>query len=148
MNRKESFYEYMYNYEYEEYYEFDEEIVNPIVEIIRRYDNFQKKEEKKYKAMVQSEKLKKHKFIIMLAVYAILFMGVSIFKMNALYEIVDLKMELKSLNSKIFESETLINSLKYSDKPYINITDIEKESKKLGFTEEKNIEYIHFNDNR
>ena len=24
MNRKESFYEYMYNYEYEEYYEFDE----------------------------------------------------------------------------------------------------------------------------
>mgnify|MGYP000396770330 CR=1 FL=1 len=47
MNRKESFYEYMYNYEYEEYYEFDEEIVNPIVEIIRRYDNFQKKEEKK-----------------------------------------------------------------------------------------------------
>ena len=148
MNRKESFYEYMYNYEYEEYYEFDEEIVNPIVEIIRRYDNFQKKEEKKYQAMVQSEKLKKHKFIIMLAVYAILFMGVSIFKMNALYEIVDLKMELKSLNSKIFESETLINSLKYSDKPYINITDIEKESKKLGFTEEKNIEYIHFNDNR
>ena len=68
--------------------------------------------------------------------------------MNALYEIVDLKMELKTLNSKIFESETLINSLKHSDKPYINITDIEKQSKKLGFTEEKNIEYIHFNDNR
>ena len=80
--------------------------------------------------------------------YALIFVGVSAFKMNALYEIVDLKMELKSLNSKIFESETLINSLKYSDKPYINITDIEKQSKKLGFTEEKNIEYIHFNDNR
>ena len=54
MNRKESFYEYMYNYEYEEYYEFDEEIVNPVVEIIRRYDNFQKKEEKKYLTTINS----------------------------------------------------------------------------------------------
>ena len=75
-------------------------------------------------------------------------MGVSAFKMHALYEIVDLKIELKELNSKIIESETLINSLRYSDKPNINISDIEKQSKKLGFTEEKNIEYIHFNNNR
>ena len=68
--------------------------------------------------------------------------------MHALYEIVDLKIELKELNSKIIESETLINSLRYSDKPNINISDIEKQSKKLSFTEEKNIEYIHFNNNR
>ena len=68
--------------------------------------------------------------------------------MHALYEIVDLKIELKELNSKIIESETLINSLRYSDKPNINISDIEKQSKKLGFTEETNIEYIHFNNNR
>ena len=147
MNRKESFYEYMYNYEYEEYYEFDEEIVNPIVEIIRRYDNFQKEEEKKYKAMLQAEKLKKHKFIIMLAVYAILFMGVSIFKMNALYEIVDLNIELGDLNAKIFETEKIVNSLEYGDKlreSDVSLKKVGNESKKLGFTEEKRVEYIHF----
>ena len=147
MNRKESFYEYMYNYEYEEYYEFDEEIVNPIVEIIRRYDNFQKEEEKKYKAMLQAEKLKKHKFIIMLAVYAVLFMGVSIFKMNALYEIVDLNIELGDLNAKIFETEKIVNSLEYGDKlreSDVSLKKVVNESKKLGFTEEKRVEYIHF----
>ena len=147
MNKKESFYEYMYNYEYDEYYEFSEEIVNPIVEIIRRYDNFQKKEEKKYRAMVQSEKLKKHKFIIMLAVYAILFMGVSIFKMNALYEIVDLNIELGDLNAKIFETQKIVNSLEYGDKlreSDVSLKKVVNESKKLGFTEEKRVEYIHF----
>ena len=147
MNRKESFYEYMYNYEYEEYYEFDEEIVNPIVEIIRRYDNFQKEEEKKYKAMLQAEKLKKHKFIIILAVYAVLFMGVSIFKMNALYEIVDLNIELGDLNARIFEAQKVVNSLEYRDKlgeNDVNMRKIVNESKKMGFTEEKNVEYVHF----
>ena len=147
MNRKESFYEYMYNYEYEEYYEFDEEIVNPIVEIIRRYDNFQKDEEKKYKALVHAEKLKKHKFIVMLAVYVFLFMGVSIFKMNALYEIVDLNMKLGDLNAKIFESQKIINSLEYRDKLVesdVNLGKVVNESKKMGFTEDKNIEYVHF----
>ncbi len=147
MNRKESFYEYMYNYEYEEYYEFDEEIVNPIVEIIRRYDNFQKEEEKKYKAMLQAEKIKKHKFIIMLAVYAVLFMGVSIFKMNALYEIVDLNIELGDLNARIFEAQKVVNSLEYRDKlgeNDVNMRKIVNESKKMGFTEEKNVEYVHF----
>ena len=147
MNRKESFYEYMYNYEYEEYYEFDEEIVNPIVDIIRRYDNFQKEEEKKYKAMLQAEKLKKHKFIIMLAVYAVLFMGVSIFKMNALYEIVDLNIELGDLNARIFEEQKVVNSLEYRDKlgeNDVNMRKIVNESKKMGFTEEKNVEYVHF----
>ena len=147
MNRKESFYEYMYNYEYEEYYEFDEEIVNPIVDIIRRYDNFQKEEEKKYKAMLQAEKIKKHKFIIMLAVYAVLFMGVSIFKMNALYEIVDLNIELGDLNARIFEEQKVVNSLEYRDKlgeNDVNMRKIVNESKKMGFTEEKNVEYVHF----
>ena len=137
----------MYNYEYEEYYEFSEEIVNPVVDIIRRYDNFQKEEEKKYKAMIQSEKLKKHKFVIILAVYALLFMGVSIFKMNALYEIVDLNMELGDLNAKIFETQKVINSLEYSGKlgeSNVNIGEIVHESKKMGFTEDKKVEYVHF----
>ena len=147
MNKKESFYEYMYNYEYDEYYEFSEEIVNPIVEIIRRYDNFQKEEEKKYKAMIQAEKLKKHKFIIVLAVYAVLFMGVSIFKMNALYEIVDLNMELGDLNAKIFEKQKVVNSLEYRDKLVdsdVSMRKVVNESKKMGFTEDRKVEYIHF----
>ncbi len=147
MNKKESFYEYMYNYEYDEYYEFSEEIVNPIVEIIRRYDNFQKEEEKKYKAMIQAEKLKKHKFIIVLAVYAVLFMGVSIFKMNALYEIVDLNMELGDLNAKIFETQKVVNSLEYRDKLVdsdVSMRKVVNESKKMGFTEDRKVEYIHF----
>ena len=133
----------------------DMEIVNPIIEIIKKYDNFEKEENARYEEYEkirksEKSKLENHTYKLgkVLVIYAVLFIGVSAFKMHALYEIVDLKMELKSLNSKIFESESLINSLKYSDKPYINITDIEKESKKLGFTEEKNIEYIHFNDNR
>ena len=126
------------------------EIVNPIISLIREYEAFEKEELLKYEMYKRTKKMKtgSKKMSKLLFFYALIFVGVSAFKMNALYEIVDLKMELKSLNSKIFESESLINSLKYSDKPYINITDIEKESKKLGFTEEKNIEYIHFNDNR
>ncbi|MCP1225420.1 hypothetical protein [Sebaldella sp. S0638] len=147
MNKKESFYEYMYNYEYDEYYEFSEEIVNPIVEIIRRYDNFQKEEEKKYKAMIQAEKLKKHKFIIVLAVYAVLFMGVSIFKMNALYEIVDLNLELGDLNAKIFETQKVVNSLEYRDKLVdsdVSMRKVVNESKKMGFTEDRKVEYVHF----
>ena len=147
MNKKESFYEYMYNYEYEEYFEFDEEIVNPIVEIIRRYDNFQKEEEKKQKAVMQSEKLKKHKFIIALAVYAFLFMGVSVFKMNALYEIVDLNMELGDLNAKIYEAQKVVNSLEYRDKLVdsdMNLGKVANESKKMGFTDERKVEYVHF----
>jgi hypothetical protein len=147
MNNKESLYEYMYNYEYEEYYEFDEEIVNPVVEIIQRYDNFQKKEEKRYKAMLNAERLNKHRFIIVLAVYAFLFMGVSIFKMNALYEIVDLNMELGELNTRIFETQKVVNSLEYRDKIVesdVNIGQVVHKSKKLGFTEERRVEYVHF----
>ncbi len=129
---------------------FDTEIVNPIISLIREYEIFEKEELLKYEMYKRTKKMKtgSKKISRLLFFYALIFVGVSAFKMNALYEIVDLKMELKSLNSKIFESETLIDSLKYTDKPYINITDIEKQSKKLGFTEEKNIEYIHFNDNR
>ena len=147
MNRKESLYEYMYNYEYEEYYEFSEEIVNPVIEIIRRYDNFQKKEEKKYREMINAEKLRKHRFVIMLVAYAFLFMGVSIFKMNALYEIVDLNIELGDLNTRIFETQKIVNSLEYNDKigeSDVNLGKIVHESKKMGFTEEKKIEYVHF----
>ena len=80
-------------------------------------------------------------------VYAVLFIGVSAFKMKALYEIVDLKMELKDLNSKIFESEKIVDNLKYvdkSDKSDVSLSKVERESKKLGFTEDKNIEYIKF----
>lgn len=123
----------------------DIEIVNPIISLIREYENFEREELLKYEIYKrEKKKTKNHKVAKLLFFYALIFVGVSAFKMQALYEIVDLKIELKDLNSKIFESETLINSLKYSDNPNIDIKDIEKQSKKLGFTEEKNIEYIHF----
>ena len=96
---------------------------------------------------MQTEKLKKHRFVIMLAVYAVLFMGVSIFKMNALYEIVDLNIELGDLNAKIFETQKIVNSLEYGDKlreSDVSLKKVVNESKKLGFTEEKRVEYIHF----
>ena len=56
-------------------------------------------------------------------------------------------MELIDLNSKIFESEIIVDNLKYvdkSDKSDVSLSKVERESKKLGFTEDKNIEYIKF----
>ncbi len=82
-----------------------------------------------------------------MVIYAVLFIGVSAFKMHALYEIVDLKLELKDLNTKIFESEKLIDSLNYVDKSDsydMSLSKIEHESKKLGFTEDTKVEYIKF----
>ena len=97
--------------------------------------------------MIQAEKLKKHKFIIVLAVYAVLFMGVSIFKMNALYEIVDLNMELGDLNAKIFETQKVANSMEKKNKQKereVSMRRVVNESKKMGFTEDRKVEYIHF----
>ena len=138
----------------------DIEIVNPIVEIIKKYDNFEKEEMAKYEEFVRLRKEKKeneklkvknenhaYKLGKVFMVDAVLFIGVSAFKMKALYEIVDLKMELKDLNSKIFESEKIVDNLKYvdkSDKSDVSLSKVERESKKLGFTEDKNIEYIKF----
>ena len=132
----------------------DMEIVNPIIEIIKKYDNFEKEENaryEEYEKIRKSEKSKSenhtYKLGKVLVVYAVLFIGVSAFKMHALYEIVDLKLELKDLNTKIFESEKLIDSLNYVDKSDsydMSLSKIEHESKKLGFTEDTKVEYIKF----
>lgn len=127
------------------------EIVNPILEIIKKYDNFEKEENEKYERLKKVERVKSeshtYKLGKVLVVYAVLFIGVSAFKMHALYEIVDLKIELKDLNTKIFEAEKLIDNLNYVDKSGVydmSLSKIEHESKKLGFTEDKKVEYIKF----
>ena len=97
----------------------DMEIVNPIIEIIKKYDNFEKEENARYEEYEkirksEKSKLENHTYKLgkVLVIYAVLFIGVSAFKMHALYEIVDLKLELKDLNTKIFESEKLILDLR------------------------------------
>lgn len=126
---------------------YDEEIVNPIIDIITRYNNFEKEQEARYKALKKKKRRSEYKFAYKLSAYAILFIGVSMFKMNVLYSIMDLNIELKDLNSRIFETEKMISSLEYSDKLAendINLTKLKNESKKLGFTENKKIEYVNF----
>ena len=132
----------------------DMEIVNPTIEIIKKYDNFEKEENARYEEYEkirksEKSKLENHTYKLgkVLVIYAVLFIGVSAFKMHALYEIVDLKLELKDLNTKIFESEKLIDSLNYVDKSDsydMSLSKIEHESKKLGFTEDTKVEYIKF----
>lgn len=126
---------------------YDEEIVNPIIDIIRRYDNFEKEQEARYKALKKKKRKSEYRFAYKLSAYAILFIGVSMFKMNALYGIMDLNIELKELNSRIFEAQKMINNLEYADKAVesdVSLSKLKYESKKLGFTENKKIEYVNF----
>ena len=77
--------------------------------------------------------------------YGAIFIGVSIFKMNAIYEITDLNMRLQKLNSSISESELIIENLNYSFDSKENLKDVENLSKKLGFVEDRDIKYVKFN---
>ena len=72
-------------------------------------------------------------------------MSVSMFKMIMLYKIVDLNIELEELNKNISEIERNISSAEYlTSAPEVNLSDIKKQSKKLGFTDKNDVAYVKF----
>ena len=130
----------------------DTEIINPVLKIIREYEmyekaelaryNFEKKEKKKQK--IKFKKSKHYKLLKNAAIYIGIFMMISAFKMNAVYAVMDLNMQLKILDSEITESEKILNSLNISDVYQMDLEKVKNTSKKMGFTEEKNVAYVYF----
>ncbi len=128
------------------------EIINPVLKIIREYEmyekaelaryNFQKKEKKNQKR--KFKKSKHYKLLKSAAIYIGVFMMISAFKMNAVYAVMDLNMQLKILDSEITESEKVLNSLNISDAYQMDLEKVKNTSKKMGFTEEKNVAYVYF----
>ena len=128
------------------------EIINPVLKIIREYEmyekaelaryNFQKKEKKNQKR--KFKKSKHYKLLKSAAIYIGVFMMISAFKMNAVYAVMDLNMQLKILDSEITESEKVLNSLNVSDAYQMDLEKVKNTSKKMGFTEEKNVAYVYF----
>ena len=130
----------------------DAEIINPVLKIIREYEmyekaelaryNLEKKEKKKQKR--KFKKSKHYKLLKNAAIYIGIFMMISAFKMNAVYAVMDLNMQLKILDSEITESEKVLNSLNISDAYQMDLEKVKNTSKKMGFTEEKNVAYVYF----
>ena len=130
----------------------DTEIINPVLKIIREYEmyekaelaryNLEKKEKKKQKR--KFKKSKHNKLLKNAAIYIGIFMMISAFKMNAVYAVMDLNMQLKILDSEITESEKILNSLNISDVYQMDLEKVKNTSKKMGFTEEKNVAYVYF----
>ena len=128
------------------------EIINPVLKIIREYEmyekaelaryNLEKKEKKKQKR--KFKKSKHYKLLKNAAIYIGIFMMISAFKMNAVYAVMDLNMQLKILDSEITESEKVLNSLNISDAYQMDLEKVKNTSKKMGFTEEKNVAYVYF----
>ena len=128
------------------------EIINPVLKIIREYEMFEKAELAHYNLQKEQKKRQKRKFkqskhykvIKSAAIYIGIFMIISAFKMNAVYSVMDLNMELKMLDSEITESEKILNSLNMSDVYQIDLEKVKNTSKKMGFTEEKKVAYVYF----
>ena len=130
----------------------EREIINPVLKIIREYEmfekaelahyNFQKEQKKRQKR--KFKKSKQYKLLKNAAIYIGIFMMISAFKMNAVYAVMDLNMQLKILDSEITESEKILNSLNLSDAYQMDLKKVKDTSKKMGFTEEKNVAYVYF----
>lgn len=116
----------------------------PVVKrTIKKYDNF----ETTRKKVVKNNRRVKSNFRLYMKVmtYGVIFIGASIFKMNAIYEITDLNMKLQNLNSKITESQLIIENLNYSFDTKENLKEVENLSKQLGFVEDREVKYVRFN---
>ena len=130
----------------------DTEIINPVLKIIREYEMYEKAELARYNLEKKEKKKKKRKFkkskhyklLKNAAIYIGIFMMISAFKMNAVYAVMDLNMQLKILDSEITESEKILNSLNISDVYQMDLEKVKNTSKKMGFTEEKNVAYVYF----
>lgn len=123
----------------------DSEIINPITKLIREYKKFEQEEEIKYELYKKSRKKKRnYKLFKIICPYIVIFVCVSAFKMNMVFDIVNLSIELNTLKSEIFESEKIINSLKYTETTPMDLNIVKDKSKKMGFTEEKKVTYVYF----
>ena len=130
----------------------DTEIINPVLKIIREYEMFEKAElarynfekEEKKKKRKKFKKSKHYKLLKTAAIYIGIFMIISAFKMNAVYAVMDLNMQLKILDSEITESEKILNSINMSDVYQMDLEKVKNTSKKMGFTEEKKVAYVYF----
>ena len=130
----------------------DTEIINPVLKIIREYEMFEKAElarynfekEEKKKKRKKFKKSKHYKLLKTAAIYIGIFMIISAFKMNAVYAVMDLNIQLKILDSEIAESEKELNSLNMSDVYQMDLEKVKNTSKKMGFTEEKKVAYVYF----
>ena len=130
----------------------DTEIINPVLKIIREYEMYEKAELARYNLEKKEKKKQKRKFknskhyklLKNAAIYIGIFMMISAFKMNAVYAVMDLNMQLKILDSEITESEKVLNSLNISDAYQMDLEKVKNTSKKMGFTEEKNVAYVYF----
>ncbi|MCP1224298.1 hypothetical protein [Sebaldella sp. S0638] len=128
------------------------EIINPVLKIIREYEmiekaelahyNFQKEQKKRLKR--KFKKSKQYKVLKTAAIYIGIFMMISAFKMNAVYAVMDLNMQLKILDSEITESEKVLNSFNMSDIYQMDLAKVKDTSKKMGFTEDKKVAYVYF----
>ena len=116
----------------------------PVVKrTIKKYDNF---ETTRKKAVKNNRKaISSFRLYIKVMTYGAIFIGVSIFKMNAIYEITDLNMKFEKLNSKITESQLIIENLNYSFDTKENLKEVENLSKQLGFVEDREVKYVRFN---
>ena len=130
----------------------EREIINPVLKIIREYEMFEKAElahynfqkEQKRRQKRKFKKSKQYKLLKNAAIYIGIFMMISAFKMNAVYAVMDLNMQLKILDSEITESEKILNSLNLSDAYQMDLKKVKDTSKKMGFTEEKKVAYVYF----
>ena len=130
----------------------EREIINPVLKIIREYEMFEKAElahynfqkEQKRRQKRKFKKSKQYKLLKSAAIYIGIFMMISAFKMNAVYAVMDLNMQLKILDSEITESEKILNSLNLSDAYQMDLKKVKDTSKKMGFTEEKKVAYVYF----
>ena len=128
------------------------EIINPVLKIIREYEmiekaelahyNFQKEQKKRQRR--KFKKSKQYKVLKTAAIYIGIFMMISAFKMNAVYAVMDLNMQLKILDSEINESEKILNSFNISDIYQMDLAKVKDTSKKMGFTEDKKVAYVYF----
>ena len=128
------------------------EIINPVLKIIREYEmiekaelahyNFQKEQKKRLRR--KFKKSKQYKVLKTAAIYIGIFMMISAFKMNAVYAVMDLNMQLKILDSEINESEKVLNSFNISDIYQMDLAKVKDTSKKMGFTEDKKVAYVYF----
>ena len=123
----------------------DSEVINPIIKLIKEYEQFEKEEMIKYNLEKKSRKKNQnYKLFKIIGIYIIIFISISMFKMSVVYEIVNLNIELQTLNSEIFESKKIIDNLNNNKIIQIDLNKVEKESKKLGFTDQKKITYVYF----
>ena len=130
----------------------DTEIVNPVLKIIREYEMFEKAELAHYNFQKEQKKRQKRKFkksrhyklLKTAAIYIGIFMMISAFKMNAVYAVMDLNMQLRILDSEISESEKILNSLNVSDAYQMDLEKVKNTSREMGFTEEKKVAYVYF----